>query len=163
MDSSQKNTRYNALRELKVIIRMKDTLSLVGKALAATGAIGLSLSYAYHWWKSSQRKGEAPVDWSWLPLLGHALEMGKRPTELMKKCAQKYGEIFGLVMLGNRMFFLTEPINTSVLFRASKDFSVDEFFEVVMVNFFNFNRNALHQHLVSDDDIRRMYNKFLFS
>lgn len=131
--------------------------------ISGTATVAVTSVFLYHiFWLSSRRKGEPPVMQTLLPYLGHALQMGQRPTELIQECASKCKDIFGLVLLGQRMFFLTDCVNTGLLFRNSKEFSVDEFFEVVEVNFFNIHRGMVRDDTAELEAVRRLYTKYLF-
>lgn len=107
------------------------TVAVAASASALTAGVIL-----YHAHLSRRRKGEPPVRWSWLPVLGYALEMGNRPLELLSECAEKFGEIFGMVVAGNRMFIICDPHSYSLVFTKNKDFSWEEFHKSVSVNFF---------------------------
>jgi hypothetical protein len=100
------------------------------------------------------------VQWSWLPWLGDALKMGDKPLELLKGGADAFGEIFGLVVGGNRMFIITDPHSYDVIFKASaKKLSVEEFHNTVLQNFFGVSRPALTSHAVNDSFMRSLYSK----
>ena len=115
------------------------TLLTFGNATAAVAASASALTAGvvlYHAHLSRRRKGEPPVRWSWLPVLGYALEMGNRPLELLSECADKFGEIFGMVVAGNRMFIISDPHSYHLVFTKNKDLSWEEFHRSVSVNFF---------------------------
>lgn len=119
---------------------------------------------SYHAYLQYQRKGEAPIKQSWLPILGFALEMGVRPLELLRKCAAEYGEIFGLVVAGNRMFIISDPHSHYIIFKSSKNLSVEEFHNSVLINFFGVRPQILSPHCAYDDDLIRLwYSKYLLS
>lgn len=84
--------------------------------------------FGYHTYLSTSFAGEAPVKWSFLPLLGDALNMGDRPLEFLMGCAHQYGEIFGLVVGGNRLFLITDPHSNDLIVKANaKQLSTHEF------------------------------------
>lgn len=47
-----------------------------------TAVVACGIVFYKHFKLSYQWSGEAPVHWSFLPILGHALEFGNRPVEL---------------------------------------------------------------------------------
>lgn len=102
---------------------------------------------------------------SWLPILGFALEMGVRPIELLSEAAKEYGEIFGLVVAGNRMFFITDPHSHAVIIKPSKDLSWEEFHNGVLENFFGTSKKTLASQAIHDGEplMRSFYSKYLFS
>ena len=111
------------------------SFSLGSAAVVVASVLPASL-FAYHLHLSRRKKGEAPVRWSWLPVLGYALEMGNRPLELLTECAKQYGEIFGLVVAGNRMFIIADPHSYQLIFTKNKDLSSEEFHTSVATNMF---------------------------
>ena len=115
----------------------------------------------YHLHLSIQRKGEAPVRWSWTPLLGFALEMGKRPVDLLQECTRMYGEIFGMVVAGNRMFIISDCHSYHVLLRPVRALSVEEFHHSIMMNFFGVQTSTISNHLLNDDLMRKWYSQYL--
>lgn len=74
----------------------------------------------YHAYLSLQLPGEAPVFFSAVPVVGDAITLGNDPMGLFARYRAKAAEIFGIVVMGQRMFFLTEPESFKVLFRADK-------------------------------------------
>ena len=111
------------------------SFSLGSAAVVVASVLPVSL-FAYHLHLSRRKKGEPPVRWSWLPVLGYALEMGNRPLELLTECAKQYGEIFGLVVAGNRLFIITDPHSYQLIFTKNKDLSSEEFHTSVATNMF---------------------------
>ena len=127
---------------------MSFTLGSAGVIVASVLPVSL---FAYHLHLSRRKKGEPPVRWSWLPVLGYALEMGNRPLELLSECAAKYGEIFGLVVAGNRLFIIADPHSYQLIFTKNKDLSSSEFHTSVTTNMFGANPAVLGTY--------HMYNK----
>lgn len=68
--------------------------------ISSTIVLSISVLYTYHLHLSYQRSNEPPVLWSWIPLLGNAIEMGSKPIEFLKDCSKKHKNIFGLVVAG---------------------------------------------------------------
>ena len=123
--------------------------------LTSTTTISISALYLYHINLSYQRSGEAPVVWSWIPLLGNALDMGTKPIEFLQSCSRKHKDIFGMIVAGHRMFIITDPFSTSVIFKPLKSFSWTEFHELVLVNFFGVTKTQDHGPF--DDDLMRKW------
>lgn len=62
-------------------------LSLRCKVLLAgslTVVLGAIAAFRHHLNLSSRGENEPPVLWSWIPILGNAIEMGQRPLRLMQ-------------------------------------------------------------------------------
>lgn len=83
-------------------------------ALLAAAVVG------YHVYLSLQLPGEARVFFSLLPIIGDAVKLGQDPVRLFSAYRQRAGEVFGMVVMGQRMFFLTEPESFKVVLRADK-------------------------------------------
>ena len=147
------------------------SLSTVATTAAVTGATAVAGLALYHLHLSRRRKHEAPVRWSWLPWLGYALEMGQRPLELLCESAAQCGEIFGLVVAGNRLFIITDPHSHHLIFTKNKDLSWEEFHNTVSTNFFGADPKVLDKYPGHDDTqvdkhddlMRSWYSKHLFS
>jgi hypothetical protein len=88
--------------------------------IAAVIALIAAAVVGYHVYLSLQLPGEARVFFSALPVVGDALQLGKDPLRLFAAYRAKAGEIFGMVVMGQRMFFLTEPESFKVVLRADK-------------------------------------------
>lgn len=121
----------------------------------------LLVLFCFHVSMSWQYKGEAQIRWSWLPYLGFALEMGSRPVELLKESGNMFGEIFGLIVAGNRMFFINDPHSASIILKPTKDLSFEEFHHSILVNFFGANQNTVSSHLLNEDLMRKWYSQYL--
>ncbi len=137
---------------------------LMGKFLQTSAcalfASAIGVVY-YHVSLSIQRKGEAPVRWSWLPLLGFAIEMGSRPIELLQESGDMLGEIFGLVVAGNRMIFINDCHSNNVILKPSKDFSWEEFHHSIIINFFGASKKTVNAHLLNEDLMRKWFSQYL--
>jgi hypothetical protein len=121
------------------------------------------LAFLYHIHLSVQRKGEPPVRWSWLPLLGYALDMGCRPIELLQECARLHGDIFGMVIGGNRMFIISDAFSTHSIIKGPKELSFDEFTDSILDKFFDIPIDVLHKHCTKEfeNEMRKMYSHYL--
>lgn len=121
-------------------------------------------SFTYHHlFLSRKRSGEAKIKASYIPLLGQALELGARPLELFKECAVQFGEIFGIIVGGSRMFIIADPHSYELILKPSKDLSWVEFHNQVLSNVFGVTRPTLDNHVFNDDILRSMYSKHIFS
>jgi hypothetical protein len=121
----------------------------------------------YHWHLSHQRKGEAPIRWSWLPILGWAIDLGKQPIKLLQECAAIYEKegIFGIVVGGNRMFFISDVLSTSTILKGPKELSFQEFTDDILQNFFGCNKDTIKNKFTKayDQDMRKLYSQYLLS
>lgn len=134
----------------------------VGQGIASLAALLVAASYVWQVRMSTQRKGEAKVRWSWIPFLGWAIEMGQRPIELLQECADKYGEIFGLVIAGNRMFFINDCHSSHMLFRTTKDFTIKEFQHTIISDFFGSSKETLKAGLMDEDLMRKWFHIYIY-
>lgn len=121
------------------------------------------LAFLYHIYLSNQRKGEPPVRWSWIPLLGFALDMGSRPIELLQECARMHGDIFGMIIGGNRMFIVADPFSTHSIIKGPRELSFDEFTDSILDKFFDIPINVIHKHFTKEfeNEMRKMYSHYL--
>ena len=90
-------------------------------------ALAFVAAYAYHLLLSCRRKGEAPVHWSWLPILGSSIQFGTQPQRLLEQCRDKYGDTFVLIVAGKRMTFVLNPHDASLVTARSKDLDFGQF------------------------------------
>ncbi len=134
--------------------------SLLGVVIATAVP---TLGYHYH--LSHQRRGEAPIRWSWIPILGWAIDLGKRPVKLLQECADLYGEIFGIVVGGNRMFFISDVLSTSAILKGPKELSFQEFTDDVMHNVFGCTKDTVKNKFTKsfDQDMRKIYSQYLLT
>ena len=137
------------------------TLNGAGKVAFGLGIASFVGVICYHLNLSIQRKGEAPVRWSWIPFLGFALEMGKRPVDLLQECSRMYGEVFGMVVAGNRMFIISDCHSYHVLLRPIRALSVEEFHNSIMMNFFGNQASTISSHMLNEDLMRKWYSQYL--
>lgn len=135
-----------------------------GLALSTVATLFFSAVYAYHVQLSRQRPGEAPMKWSWLPIIGSAIELGSRPLEFLSQCAEENNEIFGMVVAGKRMFIVADVLSCNVVLKPPRFLSYEEFIDLVLENFFGANFShpnltgigCLDEHLM-----RTWYNNLL--
>lgn len=140
---------------------------VIGGGLSCFTIGGLVYVCVKHYYLCQSRKGEPPIRWSWIPLIGFALEMGKRPLQLIEEGRDLYGEIFGMVVLGNRMFIITDPLAYSTILRPSSDLSTKEFHRTVLQLFFgethDKNKTKCQVDSMNDDLMRAWFIKYLYS
>ncbi|XP_037586081.1 24-hydroxycholesterol 7-alpha-hydroxylase isoform X2 [Cebus imitator] len=69
-----------------------------------------------------QRKNlrRPPCIKGWIPWIGVGLEFGKAPLEFIEKARIKYGPIFTVFAMGNRMTFVTEEEGINVFLKSKK-------------------------------------------
>jgi len=135
------------------------TLLATSAVTAIAGAV-----YSYHWYLSYQRTGEVPINWSWIPILGSAIDLGTRPLEFLSESAKKNKDIFGMVVAGNRMFILYDPHSQHLILRPPKSLSFVEFEDMVMHNFFgsDFKKAGIHGVEALDEPLmRKWYSTYL--
>ena len=88
--------------------------------------IGLSaLPVLYHGYLMHQFQGEVPIAFSWIPILGHALEFGSNPIKTLQRLSRnangKIKDIFGLVLAGKRIILINDPLSFKVIFKSKKE------------------------------------------
>ena len=130
--------------------------------LTSTAVITVGLVYSYHTYLSYQRSEEPPIIWSWIPYLGNAMDIGTKPIEFLQNCSKKQKDIIGLVVAGHRMFFITDPHSSNIIFKPSKFFSWEEFHNLVIVNFFGATKFAENTHPFDDDLMRKWFSTYIF-
>ncbi|VTJ74886.1 Hypothetical predicted protein [Marmota monax] len=69
-----------------------------------------------------QRKNlrRPPCIKGWIPWIGAGLELGKAPLEFIEKARIKYGPIFTVFAMGNRMTFVTEEEGINVFLKSKE-------------------------------------------
>uniref|UniRef100_A0A6I8NPC6 24-hydroxycholesterol 7-alpha-hydroxylase n=1 Tax=Ornithorhynchus anatinus TaxID=9258 RepID=A0A6I8NPC6_ORNAN len=61
-----------------------------------------------------------PCIGSWIPWFGAAYEFGKAPLDFIERARGKYGPIFTVFALGNRMTFVTEEEGINTFFKSKE-------------------------------------------
>uniref|UniRef100_A0A8D2GZS6 Cytochrome P450 family 39 subfamily A member 1 n=1 Tax=Urocitellus parryii TaxID=9999 RepID=A0A8D2GZS6_UROPR len=69
-----------------------------------------------------QRKNlrRPPCIKGWIPWIGAGLELGKAPLEFIEKARIKYGPVFTVFAMGNRMTFVTEEEGINVFLKSKE-------------------------------------------
>jgi cytochrome P450 len=129
-------------------------LALMG--MAVTTFVALS---AYHIYQQYQRCGEPPMKKSWIPFLGLASTIDSEPIKLFRRLQKEMGEVFGFVLMGNRMFIITDPHSYPLILNASpKDLSPDDMFENIENKFLGITNHAFEHNYA-----RAHFSKYLFA
>lgn len=151
---------------MEILDLAQKRLGAVGLVASSLVTIAVSAVYVYHLHLSSRRAGEPPVHWSWVPLLGNAIELGSRPLEFLSECAEENptDEVFGMVVAGNRMFIITDVLSYNVVLKPPKSLTWTEFHDAVLTNFFgaSFNHPQLTGAAAFDEHLmRKWYSNYL--
>mmetsp|Transcript_13490 Transcript_13490/g.22572 ORF Transcript_13490/g.22572 Transcript_13490/m.22572 type:complete len:530 (-) Transcript_13490:396-1985(-) len=142
--------------------KLHDRLGTTGLVVTSATILVLSALCTIHLNLSIRREGEPSVIWSWLPVLGGALELGSRPLEYLNECAKQGEGIFGMVIAGNRMFIITDPHSSGIVLRPTKALSWVEFHNTVLINFFGSKPiPGTLEHPHDDNLLRKWYLHYL--
>lgn len=77
---------------------------------AVRGGLALVLAYvAGILWQNRRKRGEPPVVWSWLPVLGSAVAFGRDPLAWCRFQRAALGDVFVAVVAGERTAFVADP------------------------------------------------------
>ena len=137
------------------------SLFTVFKLLGLVVVLGTVGLFCHHLLQSIIRPGEAPIRWSWLIFLGWALELGSRPIEFLQECQNLYGDIFGIVVGGNRMFIVTDVNSTNCILRPNKDLTSTEFHDSILMNFFGVSKETIDMRGIDESTMRKFYSQYL--
>ncbi|MCY1056274.1 cytochrome P450 [Nannocystis sp. SCPEA4] len=74
----------------------------------------------------ARRPGEPPIVRPRLPFLGHALEMGRDLTALLRECQREHGDVFTLLVAGRRMHFIVDPLSYPLVLKAQDNLTFHE-------------------------------------
>ena len=130
-------------------------------------ASGIAALFSYHWYLSCQFADEPKVNWSWIPFLGNASEFGQYPIKFMLDlCKSTTDEIFGVILAGERIFFISDPNSYNFIIKSDKSkLSFDVFTRQVILNAFGVNLATLNhteEHSI-DDKARAQFQKYLLA
>lgn len=128
----------------------------VGAVVAATAGL-----VAYHAFLLLRLPGEASVQWSAIPYLGHAVELGERPVEFLLELGRRGEEIVGVVLAGHRVFFIMDAFSAPVVFKNNEDYGQEEFHNQVLGSFFGVSDFTIKNHGFDDDLMRKWYTTYL--
>ncbi|KAM9006517.1 24-hydroxycholesterol 7-alpha-hydroxylase [Sarcophilus harrisii] len=79
--------------------------------------LGCVVFYLFHQQNNLHRP---PCIRSWIPWIGAAFKFGKSPLEFIEQARIKYGPIFTIFALGNRITFVTEEEGFNVFFKSKE-------------------------------------------
>ena len=121
---------------------------------AAAGYLG-----AIRLLNGARRAGEPPLVRGWLPFLGCALAFGRDAPAFLERCRARYGDVFTLVIGGQRMTFLLDARDFGTLIREPKRLS---FYEIKCeIGSAAFGYRRPDQSPVDDESLNAMYGEFL--
>ena len=92
-------------------------VAISASAIAVTTMCGV---FSYHYFLCQTRSGEARIRWSWMPILGDALQFGKRPVEYVLDAARDVHDILGVLLAGERIFFVKDLDSYGSMIKADK-------------------------------------------
>nr|XP_020142694.1 24-hydroxycholesterol 7-alpha-hydroxylase isoform X2 [Microcebus murinus] len=88
-------------------------MELISSAVIAI--LGCVALFLFLQWKNFRRP---PCIRGWIPWVGAGLEFGKAPLEFIENARIKYGPIFTVFAMGNRMTFVTEEEGINVFLKS---------------------------------------------
>jgi oxysterol 7-alpha-hydroxylase len=139
-------------------------IGYLGLSIVAIVVIGLIYLLFIHFKQTTKRSGEVEILPSSIPYLGCALEIAKRPIEFFIECKNKTTDIFGLLIAGDRVFIIHDPHSTQIITKINKALSIDEFFEQVTENLFEYHHEKINRSPHIDFDlVRKWYSQYLLS
>jgi len=150
-----------------LILSLRDLLSTNTYIAAALVAASTALCgvFSYHCYLSFPFAGEVPICWSWVPILGDAIEFGKQPIEFMLNKSRKVKqEIIGVLLAGERIFLINDPDSYSTIFKVDKTkFSFDVFANQVTCNVFGVPESVCKHanDMNTEAEARAGYQKYL--
>jgi hypothetical protein len=121
----------------------------------------------FHVLRSYQWTGEAPVQWSNLIYFGHSFEFSKKPlyklyAEMKEKHKKNVLDVLGLLIGGQRFFFIINPLAIEQLFQPNGSLSLsDPYKDALLLNFFNMNPNVIQNRMVDFSLLRKCSMKYL--
>mmetsp|Transcript_27174 Transcript_27174/g.45891 ORF Transcript_27174/g.45891 Transcript_27174/m.45891 type:complete len:371 (-) Transcript_27174:2269-3381(-) len=122
-----------------------------------TGAAAVA---AYHCYLLAHFPGEARMEWSFVPILGHALAFGEDPIGTVQKLSRQsqqgcpvastagqdecpakptqppLKEVVGVLLAGQRIFLVNDPASFKVVFKPRPELSFSSFANDVLINVF---------------------------
>jgi hypothetical protein len=104
------------------LLQDPNSLMKIGSSLLFAGSL---LPALYHGYLLYQFQNEVPMSFSWIPILGHALEFGSNPITTLQKLSKdakgKIKDIFGLILAGKRIILINNPLSFKVIFKSKKE------------------------------------------
>ncbi|KAI9264233.1 lanosterol 14-alpha demethylase [Phascolomyces articulosus] len=94
--------------------------------LLTYGALALGVAFAIHILSQlivPKDPRQPPVVFSILPFMGNAVEFGMNPIQFLKKCQEKYGDVFTFYMVGKRVTVCLGADGNQFVFNAKQNLS----------------------------------------
>ncbi|XP_036623686.1 24-hydroxycholesterol 7-alpha-hydroxylase [Trichosurus vulpecula] len=79
--------------------------------------LGCTAFYLYHQQRNTHRP---PCVGGWIPWIGAMFQFGKAPLEFIEQARIKYGPVFTIFVLGNRITFVTEEEGFDIFFKSKE-------------------------------------------
>jgi len=89
------------------------------------------------------RRDEPPVVWSWFPFIGSALSFGSDTLSFIRSSRQAYGPAFTVIIGGQRMTFITDPLAYPKFLKMVKVLPFTPVADDVMVKVFGLSRKTM--------------------
>jgi cytochrome P450 len=107
----------------------------------------------------ARRPGEPPLVPTRLPFLGHALAYGRDPGALFRACQRTHGDIFTLLIAGQRMHFVLDPHCWADVLKAADVLSFGVVSEGFSVRAFGHAPSASFG--IDPDAVHKLYDELL--
>jgi hypothetical protein len=130
-------------------------------ALVLLLSFGIVFLFLYHFYLQLQLPGEPRIQPSWIPYLGHAFAFGADPVGFLCKLASLGEEIVGVVLGGERIFFVMNPFSAPIIFKSNSDYSQEDFHNTVLRNFFGVSNKSLRNNVIDGNLMRKWYVQYL--
>lgn len=76
-------------------------------------------------WGGRRRDGEPPLVRGRLPFFGCAIEFGRHAGDLLAACQREHGDVFTLLVAGERMTFVLDPHAYPTILKLQKELTFD--------------------------------------
>jgi hypothetical protein len=122
-------------------------LELVEDHRVLSAVIGLILlAYAYHIFFIEPGPSEPPLIKGYFPFIGAAPQALLSPASFLLSCKRRYGDIFTVYALGNRVHVVSDPIDgVPAVFRKSKQLSFKAGLKQVYIKALGFTGKRLEE------------------
>lgn len=125
--------------------------------------IGFLYFLYYHVIRSFQWSGEAKIEWTFKIYFGSAFEFGSKPIfQLLAPFRNTGKDIVGLIIGGQRYFFLLDPTNAEIVLKEStKPRMTNPIKDNTLMNFFNISPSFWHKGFPSNEKLQNIHNQHL--
>ncbi|XP_062503203.1 lanosterol 14-alpha demethylase-like [Corticium candelabrum] len=107
------------------------------EALLLSTAVVVSLCCFFYRRSRQEQSGAPPLVPYTIPFVGQAVEFGQRPIELLLEAYKKYGHVFTLTVMGQKLTYLIGSDASSMLFNAkNEDLNAEEVYGPIMTPIF---------------------------